>query len=200
MFTGIVESVGIIQSIQQLQHNLIVTIESKISGELKIDQSVAHQGICLTVTACNNHTHTVCAVPETIQKTTIGKWKVGDEINLERCLQFNGRLDGHIVQGHVDSVATCIARKNNPDYWNFTFQIDPQFAGLLIEKGSVCVNGTSLTCFHVTQNSFEVTIIPYTYQHTSIQHVMMQDQVNIEFDVIGKYILRQQSLSFANTF
>lgn len=194
MFTGIIESLGCIEDIQHENENIILTIRSEISKELKIDQSVAHNGICLTVTHCDTTMHKVCAVPETIQKTSISSWVKGAKINLERCLPLHGRLDGHIVQGHVDTKGKCIRREDFNQNWLFTFSFPEEFAHLVIEKGSIAVNGTSLTCFNVTENSFQVTIIPYTYEHTSIQQVVEGSEVNLEFDILGKYIARMQSL------
>lgn len=194
MFTGIIETTGKIISKYKEHENVYLAVQSSISPELKIDQSLAHNGICLTVIKILDDIHTVCAVQETINKTTLGNWEVNDLINLERCMQLNGRLDGHIVQGHVDGLATCIKRTDLQDNWNFTFQIDEVNAHLIIEKGSITINGTSLTCYHVTKNSFEVTIIPYTFEHTSIARVHEGDNVNIEFDVIGKYVARMKSI------
>ena len=194
MFTGIIETVGTVVSITKEYENMVLVISSSLSNELKVDQSVAHNGICLTVTAVNEKTHTVSAVPETIQKTTIGNWKAGDFINLERCLPLNGRLDGHIVQGHVDTSTPCILREDFDQHWIFTFSLASEFAHLVIEKGSIAINGTSLTCFNVTKSSFQVTIIPYTFEHTSIQHVYEKTPVNIEFDIVGKYLARMQEL------
>ncbi len=194
MFTGIIESTGKIVSIEKDYQNLVLQIESPITHELKIDQSVAHNGVCLTITHIVDTIHTVCAVNETINKTTIGDWNVGNIVNLERCMQLNGRLDGHIVQGHVDTTAICIKRTDLEQNWLFTFEIPPSFSHLIIEKGSVSINGTSLTCFNVTRTTFEVTIIPYTFEHTSIAEVFEGTLVNIEFDVIGKYIARMKEV------
>ena len=197
MFTGIIESLGSVEELRYENQNLILTIRSQISSELKVDQSVAHNGICLTVTHCDHDLHTVCAVPETIEKTSISTWKKGDKINLERCLPMNGRLDGHIVQGHVDVKGTCIKREDFEQNWIFTFSFPREFAHLVIEKGSISVNGTSLTCFNVTDTTFQVTIIPYTFEHTSIQQVEESMVVNLEFDILGKYIARMHHLSQA---
>lgn len=194
MFTGIIETTGKIISKYKEHENVYLEVQSSISSELKIDQSLAHNGICLTVIKILDDIHTVCAVQETINKTTLGNWEANDLINLERCMQLNGRLDGHIVQGHVDGLATCIKRTDLQDNWNFTFQIDDKNGHLIIEKGSITINGTSLTCYHVTKNSFDVTIIPYTFEHTSIANVHENDKVNIEFDVIGKYVARMKSI------
>lgn len=190
MFTGIIEATGVVKSILKKDGNLYVQIESPISHELTIDQSVSHNGICLTVIKVKENTHTLCAVPETILKTTIGEWLVNDEINLERCTQVGERLDGHIVQGHVDTRATCIARVNNISNWNYTFSINIEFSHLIVEKGSIAINGISLTCFNLTDTSFEVAIIPYTYEHTNFKNLVDYSLVNIEFDIIGKYVAR----------
>lgn len=190
MFTGIIETTGTIHAIDLKEGNLYISMKSPISHELTIDQSVAHNGICLTVIQVEGDVHTLCAVPETIAKTTIGDWVVGDEVNLERCTRLGDRLDGHIVQGHVDTRATCIKRTDNGSNWNFTFSINAEFAHLIVEKGSIAVNGVSLTCFNVQEMSFEVAIIPYTYQHTNFKNLSDYSSVNIEFDVIGKYVAR----------
>ena len=190
MFTGIIETMGLVKAIDFIEGKLYLQIESKIGPELKIDQSVSHNGICLTVIAIHDNVHTVCAVQETILKTTIGSWSIGDEINLERCTQLGDRLDGHIVQGHVDSRATCIRRVNNGSNWNFTFSINIEFSHLIVEKGSISINGISLTCFNLTDTNFEVAIIPYTYEHTNFKHLVDYSLVNIEFDIIGKYVAR----------
>ena len=192
MFTGIIEQLGTIQHIVQDQGNIILSVQSNLADELKIDQSVAHNGICLTVTSIHDQIHQVCAVPETISKTTLGSWKLGQRINLERCLKLQDRIDGHIVQGHVDTTAICIHRISNENSWIFRFRFPIEFRNLIIEKGSVAINGTSLTCFNITDDEFEVAIIPYTFEHTAIHQLQENDSVNIEFDVIGKYILRQQ--------
>lgn len=194
MFTGIIETLGELKDVRTENGNVYLQVSSALAPELKIDQSLAHEGICLTVTHIEGDTHTVCAVPETIQKTSIGSWTAGRKINLERCMLMNGRLDGHIVQGHVDTVGTCIKRIDEAGAWRFVFQFAPEFAHLLIEKGSVCINGVSLTCFHVGADSFEVTIIPYTYEHTSFQAMQVGQRVNLEFDVLGKYIARFREL------
>lgn len=190
MFTGIIERTGLVKSIDERNGNLYIQIESAISNELKIDQSVAHNGICLTVIEVHENTHTVCAVPETISKTTISEWVLEQEINLERCTQVGERLDGHIVQGHVDTRATCIRRVDKHSNWNFTFSINVEFSHLIVEKGSIAINGISLTCFNLTDTSFEVAIIPYTYEHTNFKHIADYSLVNIEFDIIGKYVAR----------
>ncbi len=190
MFTGIIEHMGTVKSVQEKGGNLYLQIESPIGHELSIDQSVAHNGICLTVIAVHGDTHTICAVPETISKTTIGEWLVDDQVNLERCTEVGERLDGHIVQGHVDTRATCISRVNNLSNWNYTFSINIEFSHLIVEKGSIAINGISLTCFNLTDTSFEVAIIPYTYEHTNFKNLVDYSLVNIEFDIIGKYVAR----------
>lgn len=195
MFTGIIETLGVVRSIEEVHGNLIVKIESALGPELKIDQSVAHNGICLTVIAVEGNIHAVCAVPETISKTTIGDWTVNDEINLERCTKLGDRLDGHIVQGHVDTRATCIGRSSTESNWNYTFSVNIEFSHLIVEKGSISINGVSLTCFNLTDTSFEVAIIPYTYEHTNFKHLVDYSRVNIEFDVIGKYVARMLGAS-----
>ncbi|MBL7765262.1 MAG: riboflavin synthase [Chitinophagaceae bacterium] len=194
MFTGIIETLGTVEEILHSDANCILKISSLLGSELKVDQSLSHNGICLTVTAIDGNLHTVCAVPETLAKTTLKHWKKGDQINLERCVPMNGRLDGHIVQGHVDTIGLCTVRMNQSDHWTYRFSFPAEFAHLIIEKGSVSVNGTSLTCFNISKDEFEVAIIPYTFEHTSIQFVHSGDAVNLEFDVLGKYITRWQSL------
>ena len=194
MFTGIIETTGELLDLRTENENVYLRVRSILGSELRIDQSLAHDGICLTVTAIEDDVHTVCAVPETISKTSLAHWRVGKRINLERCMPMNGRLDGHLVQGHVDGTGTCIERFDGGDYWRFVFEFQRQFAHLLIEKGSVCINGTSLTCFNVKETTFEVTIIPYTYHHTNFNQLNVNDTVNLEFDVIGKYLARFREL------
>jgi len=188
MFTGIIEATGKVERIIKEGSNATFWISSPISHELKIDQSISHEGICLTVEAIDDNMHRVTAIDETLKKTNLGNWQTGQIVNLERCMVMNGRLDGHIVQGHVDTTAVCIAKKELDGSWEFTFEFDAAHAPLVIEKGSVAINGTSLTCFNVSKNRFTVAIIPYTYHHTSIQSVQKDTVVNIEFDMIGKYI------------
>ena len=194
MFTGIVEATGIITSVETDHTNKIFWIDSSISHELKIDQSVSHSGVCLTVDALRDGAHRVTAVTETLSKTNLGDWREGSFINLERCMQMNGRIDGHIVQGHVDATAVCIEKKDLHGSWEYRFQFDEQFAALMIEKGSACVNGISLTAYNVGRNEFTVSIIPYTYEHTNIKQVETNNIVNVEWDMIGKYINRIHSL------
>ncbi len=187
MFTGIIETLGEVQSAKKDGSNLILTIKSEISNELKIDQSVSHNGVCLTVTELHPDAHTVVAIDETLQKSNIGQVKTGDLVNLERCMQMNGRLDGHIVQGHVDSKAKCLNVAEVDGSWLFDYEYDSK-ENVLVEKGSVCINGVSLTCFNITDNSFRVAIIPYTFLHTNFKKIKKNDEVNLEFDIIGKYV------------
>ncbi|MCF8340430.1 MAG: riboflavin synthase [Chitinophagaceae bacterium] len=190
MFTGIIEQLGVIKSIEKSATNTVFIISSLLAKELKVDQSIAHNGVCLTIEAINENNYQVTAVAETLAKTNAGNWRIDDIINLERAMQFNGRMDGHLVQGHVDTVATCIAVDDMNGSWMYRFQFPENFSSLMIEKGSVAINGTSLTAFDVTSNQFSVAIIPYTYNHTNINQLKLGDSVNIEFDMIGKYVAR----------
>lgn len=190
MFTGIIEQLGVIKSIEKSATNTVFIISSVLTKELKVDQSIAHNGVCLTIEAINENNYQVTAVAETLAKTNAGNWRIDDIINLERAMQFNGRMDGHLVQGHVDTVATCIAVDDMNGSWMYRFQFPENFSSLMIEKGSVAINGTSLTAFDVTSNQFSVAIIPYTYNHTNINQLKLGDSVNIEFDMIGKYVAR----------
>jgi riboflavin synthase len=190
MFTGIIETLGTITELRHEQGNLHITVESSIAAELKIDQSVAHNGVCLTVIALADGKHTVTAIEETLNKTSLGYLKTGDLVNLERCMQMNARLDGHIVQGHVDQTATCIDFKALDGSWEYTFEYDAAHGNVTVEKGSICVNGISLTVVNSHNNSFSVAIIPYTFEHTNLQHVKAGSVVNLEFDIIGKYVAR----------
>ncbi len=190
MFTGIIESIGTITATTTSGTNTTFHISSPISAELKTDQSVSHNGVCLTVESVSGNTHTVTAIAETLAKTNLGNWAPGDLVNLERCLQMNGRLDGHIVQGHVDATATCISRTDQQGSWEFRFSFPASFAPLVIEKGSIALNGISLTVFNVEDAAFSVAIIPYTFAHTNMQHLLPGHTVNIEFDIVGKYIQR----------
>jgi len=194
MFTGIIENTGIIRNISTNGTNKTFWIQSSLSAELKVDQSVSHNGVCLTVEAIQQNTYQVTAILETLQKTNLNSWALGTEINLERCMLMNGRLDGHIVQGHVDCTATCISVTEKNGSWEYQFNFDKRFAHLVIEKGSVSINGISLTCFEVTNDTFKVGIIPYTYNHTNIKHIQVESLVNIEFDLIGKYVSRMAQL------
>ena len=194
MFTGIIENLGQIVRINPNGSNVSFWVKSAMSNQLKVDQSVSHNGVCLTVEQIMDDSHKVTAIEETLLKTNLSKLVVGDYVNLERCLQMNGRIDGHIVQGHVDDVATCTNAIEKDGSWEYTFEFNEKFAALLIEKGSVCVNGISLTAFNVTRNSFSVAIIPYTYNNTSIKNIGVDSLINVEFDVLGKYILRMNEL------
>jgi len=190
MFTGIIETLGEISALRQEGTNVHFTIKSSISNELKIDQSVAHNGVCLTVVALDSDSHTVTAIEETLQKTNFYALKQGSKVNLERCMQMNGRLDGHIVQGHVDQTAICIKKAELDGSWEFRFKYDPQQGNVTVEKGSVCVNGISLTVVGSADDEFSVFIIPYTYEHTNLQEIQLNDTVNLEFDIIGKYVAK----------
>lgn len=190
MFTGIIESLGIIEEVEQENTNLNITLQAGLTSELKIDQSLAHNGICLTVVAITNNTYTVTAIQETINKTTIGNWKKGDIINLERAMKLDQRLDGHIVQGHVDQVAQCIVNQETDGSWLFTFQYDASLNNLTIEKGSITINGVSLTVVDSKKDQFSVAIIPYTFENTNFKMIKKGSFVNLEFDVIGKYVAK----------
>ena len=190
MFTGIIESLGKITDLKVDRGNIDFTIESDISKELKVDQSVSHNGVCLTVTDTNNNTHTVTAVKETLDKSSLTNFSVNDLINLERAMKLGERLDGHLVQGHVDGVAKCLGVSINDGSLIYKFEFDVSNEMLLIEKGSICINGVSLTVFDIVENTFKVTIIPYTYENTSFKTLKEGDIVNIEFDMIGKYLAR----------
>ncbi len=194
MFTGIVEITGAVKKVISNGSNKTFWIESPLSSQLKVDQSVSHSGVCLTVEEIAGNRHRITAIDETLQKTNLACWNEGTTVNLERCLQLNDRLDGHLVQGHADATGICIKRKEKKGSWEFEFEFPKKFAGLVIEKGSVCVNGISLTAFDVKKKSFRVAIIPYTFEHTNIREVQPGDTVNLEFDMIGKYLLRRLSL------
>jgi riboflavin synthase len=195
MFSGIIEELGIVTAIEKEQSNVHITINASIDCEksdlnkvLKIDQSVAHNGVCLTVIKIANNTYTVTAIDETLKKSNIGLLNVGDKVNLERCMKLGDRLDGHIVQGHVDQTAKCIEVKEEDGSWVFTFQYDEALNNVTVEKGSVCINGVSLTVVNSSDNSFSVCIIPYTYEHTNFCYFKVGTVVNLEFDILGKYI------------
>ncbi|MGJ5643093.1 riboflavin synthase [Formosa sp. S-31] len=190
MFTGIIENLGIVTNLQTELDNLHVTIKSDLASELKIDQSVAHNGVCLTVVNINNDTYTVTAIKETLDKTNLKSLKVNDLVNLERAMKLGDRLDGHIVQGHVDQTAKCINIEETSGSWLFTFSYNQDLNNITIEKGSITVNGTSLTVVNSKRNEFSVAIIPYTYQHTNFKHFKIGDEINLEFDVLGKYVKR----------
>jgi riboflavin synthase len=190
MFTGIIETLGVVANIRKENDNLHLTVEASIAAELKIDQSVSHNGICLTVVNVNTDQYTVTAIRETIDKTNIGDWKPGDSINLERGMQLGARLDGHIVQGHVDQTATCLSIAEANGSWYYTFGYDHTLGNVTIEKGSITVNGVSLTVVDSRNDQFSVAIIPYTYEHTNFKEFSPGTKVNLEFDVIGKYVSR----------
>ncbi len=186
MFTGIIETIGKVEEIIHKDKNKNFLVSSNISVELKINQSLSHDGVCLTVTKKDKKKHWVTAVDETIKKSNLGKWEIGSEVNLERCVKVNGRLDGHIVQGHVDTIAQVMEIKNKNGSKLVTFKLKEE--GLVVEKGSVCLNGISLTCFDVNKKYFSVAIIPYTYKHTNFRNLAVGNSVNVEFDIIGKYL------------
>jgi riboflavin synthase len=190
MFTGIIETIGIISDIKKDQGNVHLTIQTNITNELKIDQSVAHNGVCLTVVEIFDNKHVVTAIQETINKTTLGFWKIGDKVNIERAMKLGDRLDGHMVQGHVDQTAVCSSIQEKSGSWEFTFEYDTALNNITIEKGSITVNGTSLTVVNSERNRFSVAIIPYTYEHTIFHTFEIGTKVNLEFDVVGKYIAR----------
>lgn len=194
MFTGIIESVGVITEVLGNGANRSFRVESAISGQLKIDQSVSHNGACLTIEHMAGNYHQVTAIAETLKKTNLGQWKPGTLVNLERCLLINNRLDGHMVQGHVDTTGICTEIKDKGGSKEFSFRFPKKFAPLVIEKGSICINGISLTIFNVKKRSFKVAIIPYTFEHTTMKETKEGDAVNLEFDIIGKYLLRTLSL------
>lgn len=197
MFTGIIEAQGVIRKMIIWGSNKSYWIKSSISRKLKPDQSLAHDGVCLTVEEVKNNTHKVTAIAETLRKTALEIWEPGTVINLERCLKINDRLDGHFVQGHVDSTGTCISRLEKNGSWEFRFQFPSEFAHLIIEKGSITVNGISLTAFNVTKDSFEVAIIPYTFDHTNMNILKEGNEVNLEFDILGKYMNRMEELKYS---
>jgi riboflavin synthase len=188
MFTGIIEALGTVTQVQSDGNNRHFEIESIISNELKIDQSVSHNGVCLTVTKVKGNTHWVTAIDETLQKSNLSSLKEGDSVNLERCMIANGRFDGHIVQGHVDQTGIVKSVQEVGGSWLFNFEYDFATGNITVEKGSICVNGVSLTCFNSSQNGFTIAIIPYTYQHTNFNTLIKGDSVNLEFDIIGKYV------------
>lgn len=190
MFTGIIETLGTITSIVKEMDNVHYTISSDISSALKIDQSVAHNGVCLTVVASDADTHTVTAIEETLNKTNLGELQVGSMVNLERCMQMNGRLDGHIVQGHVDQTAICIKKAELEGSWEYRLKYAADGGNVTVEKGSICINGISLTVVNSEADEFSVFIIPYTHEHTNLKTVEEGSTVNLEFDIIGKYVAR----------
>lgn len=195
MFTGIIEITGIVRQVIPNGSNRTFWIESPLAPEFKVDQSISHSGACLTVEEIKDNQHRVTAIDETLQKTNLCNWKAGSIINLERSLLLNDRIDGHLVQGHVDCTGICLSKKQKKGSWEFEFGFPKKFAELVIEKGSICVNGISLTAFDVKKKSFKVAIIPYTFEHTNIRDVNPTDAVNLEFDILGKYIARQMQIS-----
>jgi riboflavin synthase len=188
MFTGIIESLGEVKAITEDKENVIFTIESPISHELKVDQSLSHNGVCLTVTAIKDNTHQVTAIQETLRKSNLGDWQVGSLVNLERSMPANGRFDGHIVQGHVDQTAVCTHVIDEDGSWLFTFNYDTTPGNFTVEKGSACINGVSLTVVNSQDGQFSVAIIPYTYEHTNFKQIEKGTRINLEFDILGKYI------------
>lgn len=190
MFTGIIEAFGEVVNLEKDQENLHIQLKSPLAKALKIDQSLAHNGVCLTVVEQNDESYTVTAIQETLDKTNLGQWQLGDKVNLERAMQLNARLDGHMVQGHVDQTAECVAITSEEGSWRFTFQYDSQSKNVTIEKGSITVNGVSLTVVDSKKDQFSVAIIPYTYDHTNFHQFEIGTMVNLEFDLIGKYIKR----------
>jgi riboflavin synthase len=190
MFTGIIESAGEVQYIEKAGTNLTFTIASPLAAELKVDQSLSHNGVCLTVVETDASQYKVTAIQETLSKTNLGKLKIGDKVNLERCMQLNGRFDGHIVQGHVDQTGICTSMIAQDGSWLFDFEYDPAMGNFTVEKGSICVNGVSLTAFNSRKNGFRVAIIPYTFEHTNFHQIQKGDIVNLEFDIIGKYLMK----------
>ena len=194
MFTGIIETIGQIKDVSSNGTNKSFWIESSITHELRIDQSVAHNGVCLTIEDIQDGVYKTTAVQETLEKTNLNQWTVGTHINLERSLQLSGRLDGHFVQGHVDTVGTLLKKKDLNGSWELVLDFPKKFAPLLIERGSICLDGISLTIFAVRKSTFRVAIIPYTWQHTSLQFLIEEDAINLEFDLLGKYINRKLSL------
>lgn len=190
MFTGIIEKTGLIKEVLATGTNKSFWVASALTADLKVDQSLSHNGVCLTVEEVKDGMHRVTAIEETLAKTNTGLWKEGTVINLERCMQLNGRLDGHIVQGHVDCTAICSAVVDKTGSWEYSFIFPQAFAASIIEKGSVTLNGISLTCFNVSASQFTVAIIPYTFEHTNMRTLAKNDEVNIEWDVVGKYVSR----------
>lgn len=199
MFTGIIEAQGTLQDITRAGSNKTFRIAAVLAPELGVDQSLSHDGVCLTVESVSGDAYTVTAIAETLSKTLLNHWKPGDQINLERCLQMDGRLDGHLVQGHVDTTAVCIGRANRDGSWEFRFEFPDSFSNLVIEKGSIAVNGISLTCYDITRNAFSVAIIPYTLENTNMKVLETGGRVNIEFDLIGKYVERKINLRTGDT-
>ncbi|WP_044401094.1 riboflavin synthase [Lacinutrix sp. Hel_I_90] len=195
MFTGIIETIGTVTQLQKEATNLHISLKSTITSELKIDQSVAHNGVCLTVVNISGDEYTVTAIQETLQKTTIGKLTIGEHVNLERAMKLGDRLDGHLVQGHVDQTATCTKAQETKGSWAYTFKYDSSLNNITIEKGSITVNGVSLTVVDSKTDEFSVAIIPYTFENTNFNTFQVGTEVNLEFDVIGKYVSRLNALN-----
>lgn len=189
MFTGIIEGLGVVKKIEKEGDNVHFTFSSDFTNELKIDQSLAHNGVCLTIVAIDGNEYTVTAINETLQTTNLGKLKIGDKVNLERAMAANGRFDGHVVQGHVDQVAVCKNIEDDNGSWIFTFEYTPQ-GNITVEKGSITVNGVSLTVVNSKEHQFSVCIIPYTFEHTTFHTINTGDTINLEFDIVGKYVAR----------
>lgn len=194
MFTGIIETLGVVKDLRKEGENIHITVASTITNELKIDQSVSHNGVCLTVVGISDDQYTVTAIKESIDKTNIGDWKTGDLLNLERGMKLGDRLDGHIVQGHVDQTGICKSIEEADGSWYYTFEYDPALSNITIEKGSITVNGVSLTVVNSKKNEFSVAIIPYTHEHTNFKNFEVGTKINLEFDVIGKYVSRLHQL------
>lgn len=190
MFTGIIESVGEVAGVEKQGTNMLFKIKSGLAPELSVDQSISHNGVCLTVTGISGELYNVTAIDETLKKSNLGQLAAGSQVNLERCMPANGRFDGHIVQGHVDQTGECSGVTGQEGSWIFDFEYDPGKGNILVEKGSICINGVSLTCFNVGEGSFSVAIIPYTYHHTNFNRLKRGDKVNLEFDILGKYVQR----------
>lgn len=194
MFTGIIKDLGEIKQISTSGSNRTFLMKSSLVSQVRVDESIAHNGICLTIEEIKNNMYKVTAIEETLKKTNAGQWKKGDLINLEQAMELNDRLDGHIVQGHVDATGVCVHKTDKNGSVEFTFTFDKTFAPLIIEKGSICVNGVSLTAFNVNEDDFSVAIIPYTFSHTNFQSIKEKDLVNLEFDLLGKYVARIESI------
>ena len=188
MFTGIIESIAVVEKIDKKGKNIELKLSSSLSSKLRVDESLSHNGVCLTVTSCDENFYCVTIIDESLKKSTFSNIKVGSEVNLERSLVINGRLDGHIVQGHVDDIGLCIKKVDQENSWLYTFEFSEKYSNLIIEKGSICVNGVSLTCFDVSDNEFTVAIIPHTYENTNFKFLKEGEAVNLEFDILGKYI------------
>lgn len=201
MFTGIIETVGVVKDVIVNGSNKTFWIESSLSTEFKVDQSVSHSGVCLTIEEISGNQHRVTAIDETLRKTNLGSYTAGTLVNIERCLPLNGRLDGHFVQGHVDTTGSCVKKTQKEGSWELEFKFPEKFGSFIIEKGSICVEGISLTAFNVTKNSFTVAIIPYTFDHTNCKEIVEGSSVNVEFDLLGKYIQKKLLATFdSDTF